>query len=128
MKSIQDWETKIKRYADEWVGEWGLVALTVLVALIAFGLGRISALQESRPLISVDHAPTSERPRAMALGGQFVASRTGTVYYFPWCGGAQQIAPGSQVWFTSENAAKRAGYRPAKNCRGLAPALQTLVK
>lgn len=101
------------------LGEWGIAALVVLVGLASFGLGRHSALEETRPVVSISQAPAAATPRAMPLGGQFVASRTGTVYYFPWCGGAQQIAPSSQVWFTSENAAQKAGYRPAKNCRGL---------
>lgn len=123
MASIQDSASKIKLWGRNTlaagIGDWGIAAIVVLVGLISFGLGRLSVLEEARPLVSVGKAPVAEKPRAMSLGGQFVASRTGTVYYFPWCGGAQQIPPEKQVWFASENAAQKAGYRPAKNCRGL---------
>ena len=120
MLSIREEWPKIKHLGEGWVGEWGMPMLVVLVALISFGLGRLSALEDTRPAVAVGQAPIAATPRAMALGGQFVASRTGTVYYYPWCGGAQQIAPNAQVWFPSENAAQKAGYRAAKNCRGLA--------
>ncbi len=123
MRSIQEKAHEIKLFARNalaaGLGEWGVAAVVVLVGLISFGLGRLSVLEETRPLVSVGQAPIATKPRAMALGGQFVASRTGTVYYFPWCGGAQQIAPEKQVWFASENAAQKAGFRAAKNCRGL---------
>lgn len=124
MQSIQERVLEIKLWAiksaERWVGQWGMATLVVLVGLASFGLGRLSALEDMRPMVSIGHAPISSKPRAMALGAQFVASRTGTVYYFPWCGGAQQIPLEKQVWFASENAAKKAGFRPAKNCKGLA--------
>lgn len=124
MSSIHDWWLEIKPRLswalERGLGEWGMPVLFVLVALSAFGLGRLSALEDARPAVSIGQAPAAAEPRAMALGGQFVASRTGTVYYYPWCSGAQQIAPQSQVWFTSEKAAQNAGFRPAKNCKGLA--------
>lgn len=93
--------------------------LVVLVGVGSFGLGRLSALQEARPAIAIGMAPRSAQPRAMPLGGQFVAARTGTVYYFPWCSGALKIAPANQVWFGTEKAAQQAGHRAAKNCKGL---------
>lgn len=116
---LADSKPRLWALANQGVGDWGLPILVVLVGLISFGLGRLSAIEESKPLVSIGQAPVAAAPRAMALGGQFVASRTGTVYYFPFCSGAQQIAPDKQVWFTSESAAQKAGYRPAKNCRGL---------
>jgi hypothetical protein len=97
-------------------------ALFMLVALASFGLGRLSALEDARPAVSIGSAPIATSPRAIALGGQFVASRTGTVYYYPWCSGAEHIDPQRQVWFVSEKAAQAAGYRPAKNCKGLSEA------
>lgn len=55
----------------------------------------------------------------MARGGMYMASRTGKVYYFPWCASAINIAPENRRWFATEKAAQKAGYRAAKNCRGL---------
>ena len=118
-KNIQDFFAKCKDLLEEGVGEWGLFAIILLVALSAFGLGRLSALQSARPAVSVGEAPSLAKPRGMYRGGQYVASRSGTTYYYPWCGGAQNIAPERQVWFKTEAAAQKAGYRPAKNCKGL---------
>ncbi len=126
MNSIQErWgeiKPRLNWALERGLGEWGMPALFVLVALTSFGLGRLSALEDARPAVSIGEAPVSAQPRAMALGAQFVASRTGTVYYYPWCSGAEQIAPDKQVWFVSEKAAQAAGFRPAKNCKGLSDA------
>jgi hypothetical protein len=123
MQSIQylwhDSKSRAIAALDRGVGDWGLPVLVVLVGLGSFGLGRLSALEDNRPVVSIAQAASAGLPRALPLGGQFVASRTGTVYYFPWCGGAEQIPPDAQVWFTSQKAAERAGYRAAKNCKGL---------
>lgn len=101
------------------MGEYGIAALVLLVGTASFGFGRLSMIEEVRPVVSIGHAPVSIALRAMSVGGEFVASRSGTVYYFPWCGGAQNIAPQNQQWFTSEKVAQAAGLRPAKNCKGL---------
>lgn len=125
MENIHEWAQKIKQTAknvgEEGVAEWGLVAMVFLVALGSFGLGRLSALEDARPPVSILQAPTETNQRAMAPGGLFVAARSGSVYYYPWCTGASKINPANKVWFESEAAAKKAGYAPAKNCKGLAP-------
>jgi hypothetical protein len=64
-------------------------------------------------------APTLEKPAGMYLGGQYVASRTGTVYYYPWCSGGGTIPSDKAIWFATAAAAQAAGYVPAKNCKGL---------
>jgi hypothetical protein len=119
MPSIQETWLKIKNWTDFAVGEWGLVLIVLLVALASFGLGRLSVLETVRPPVSVTEAPTEAQPRGMSIGGLIVASRTGSVYYFPWCTGASKILPQNQVWFASEEKARSAGYVPAKNCKGL---------
>ena len=118
-KNIQDFILKCKGVLEEGVGEWGLFAIIFLVAFASFGLGRLSVIESVRPAVSITQAPSVAPTRAMYMGGQYVASRTGTTYYFPWCGGAQNISPENQVWFKTEEAAEKAGYRPAKNCKGL---------
>lgn len=117
MGSIREFLERIKGLRaslEGWVGP----LVIVLVGVCAFGLGRLSALEESRPAVALYRAPESG-VLPLALGGEFVASRTGSVYYYPWCGGARSIAEKSKVWFPSEEAARRAGYRAAKNCKGL---------
>ena len=99
------------------VGDWGMAILVVLVALSCFGLGRLSALQAQKVPINITQAAAVGQ--ALAIGGMYEASKDGTLYFFPWCGGAQSIQPEDQVWFKTEAAAQKAGYAPAKNCKGL---------
>ena len=119
MGRIQDIGLKIKGLGADLVHEWGLVLIVFLVALASFGLGRLSALEDARPPISITQAPTAANQQAIAPGGLLVAARSGSVYYYPWCTGASKILPQNQRWFQSEEAARKAGYAPAKNCKGL---------
>jgi hypothetical protein len=111
---------KIKGLLDQGVGEWGIVVLVFLVGLTAFGLGRLSAFEDVRPPVSITSTEMeSAPPQGMYAGGLVVASRSGSAYYYPWCGGADKILSKNQIWFQSEESAVRAGYRAAKNCKGL---------
>lgn len=119
MQTIPEWRQKIKVFADDAIAEWGLVAIVFLVALAAFGLGRLSGLEDVRPPVSIGEAPSAQKPTNLVMGGFLVASRTGSVYYYPWCSGAQKILPANQVWFATESAAQQAGYHAAAACKGL---------
>lgn len=110
---------QIKYRLDKGLGEWGLIAVVLLLGVVSFGLGRFSAIEDVAPLIAVSEAPQTADPQALAPGDLYVASRTGSVYYYPWCSGGEKIAPGNQVWFASETAAQKAGYAPSKSCKGL---------
>lgn len=116
--TIQDMAHRCKAILGAGVADFGYAAIVLLVGVSAFGLGRISALEAARPAVAILDAPTT-KPQSMTQGGLVVASRSGSVYYFPWCGGAGNIAAQNQRWFKSESAARAAGYRPAKNCKGL---------
>ena len=118
--TIQEFTASCKGALEGLLEEWGTLLIVLLVAGISFGLGRISALEGARSPVSIGEAPQSASVAPIALGGQFVAARGGSVYYYPWCTGAQKIGQGNRVWFTSETAAQKAGYRAAKNCKGLA--------
>lgn len=118
MERIQDRWQKIKFYFEGSIAEWGIVAVVFLVAFASFGLGRFSALEEAQPLISILQA-SDAKARSFAPGGLIVASRAGSTYHYPWCAGAAQIAARNQIWFQSEQEAQKAGYVPAKNCKGL---------
>ncbi len=125
MQNIHEWLQKIKQnikvVGEGWIAEWGIVTIVFLVALASFGLGRLSALEDTEPLVSITEAPTDAKPRAVASGGLYVAARGGSAYYYPWCSGANKIHAANKVWFESEAAARRAGYSPAKGCKGLEP-------
>jgi len=117
--NIPEIQLKIKNTLHEMVDEWGLIAVIFLLGLASFGLGRLSALEEAKPVVSVGVAVETATPRPMQVGGLIVASRKGSAYHYPWCAGAQSMAEGNKVWFQSEAKARAAGYTPAKNCRGL---------
>ena len=119
MANIQELWLKVKLVGEVAIGGWGLICLVFLVAFASFGLGRLSVSEASKSAISVGQAPLETQPKGMAIGGLVEASLTGTVYYFPWCGGTASIKPENQVWFKTEDAAKAAGYVAAKNCKGL---------
>lgn len=117
--SISDALRKIKARADDLLPEIALPLVVVCIGLTSFGLGRLSATEEARPPVTIGKAPGIEAPRGMYPGGEVVASRSGRAYYFPWCGGVSNISPAKLLWFKDEQAARQAGYAPAKNCKGL---------
>ncbi len=124
MERIAEIRQKIKAWATfgPGVGDWLLGLIIVALALISFGLGRLSAREEVRPIVpvaSVVGEETEVLAQGVPQGGEVVASRSGTAYHYPWCPGASQIAEKNKVWFSSIEEARSAGYNPAKNCKGL---------
>lgn len=124
--SIKDNLLKIKSFI--WV--FGIVG----VVIISFGLGRLSALSQARPAVVLsmieDIQPEQTQntiPVGNILGataskeseGIVVASKQGKSYHFPWCSGAKRISDENKITFLSREAAEKAGYVPAKNCKGL---------
>lgn len=110
-------------------------ALIILVAFASFGLGRLSKLQEGKAPIRIEQASAAvlssppfqggdkgvvkgEEVKIVS-GGRVVASKSGTKYHFPWCSGAARISDANKVWFNSVEEARKAGYTPASNCKGL---------
>ena len=123
-----------------------LVIGVILISLISFGggwlLGNSSKLTtqetmkiEEIPLEELRASPTQgtanqqqeknvkeqekQPSSSKETQQQFVGSKNGTVYHFPWCPGAQQIKEENKIYFNSREEAEKAGYRPAKNCPGL---------
>jgi len=114
----------IKFYKDN---EKDLILATViiLVALISFGLGRLSKIGESRVPVTIENLSASVSESAGSVSksalstGNFVASKNGTKYHYPWCSGAQSIKEENKIWFSTAEEAQKAGYQPASNCKGL---------
>ena len=117
-----------------------MAIVLILVGAASFGLGRLSALEESKPpvrilgssaavavsgtagaaegAVVVQEGEEDDVPD-IAPGGKYVASKNGSKYHFPWCSGAKRIAENNKVWFNSIEEARAAGYEPAANCKGL---------
>ena len=135
------------------IGDWirrnqadiAIVIGFVLVAIIAFGAGRLSAPEIVRNPIIIEEPNASSsasllnnvsQPLGAAAGesvisasenqastkGLFVASRGGTKYHWPWCSYGQKIKSENQIWFNTEKEAQLAGYSPCNCIASKAPA------
>ncbi len=131
---------QIKQKFTEFIeSPWWTVAVVVLVAISAFSLGRLSALEDGRESVRVlSSGATSSHQTASVIGasngsnlgqidagapinrdGSVIASKNGTKYHYPWCAGAKQISPKNLITFNSIEEARAKGYTPAANCKGL---------
>lgn len=104
-----------------------IVAIIVLASSASFGLGFLAgqgAGQGSSRGVVVETSPLVASPaeKPVATGRaveRVVASKNGTKYYLPDCAGASRISDANKVWFASADAAVKAGYELAANCKGL---------
>ena len=116
--------------------------IMVLIAIAAFGLGRLSALKSPNSGLKVlyPEGMTETRMGASAASGavlassektssggtvqgagqgEVVASKSGSKNHYTWCAGAKSIKKENKVYFASIEEARAAGYEPASNCKGL---------
>ncbi|OGZ26605.1 MAG: hypothetical protein A3F95_00370 [Candidatus Nealsonbacteria bacterium RIFCSPLOWO2_12_FULL_39_31] len=104
-----------------------LAAVIVLVAIISFGLGRLSKIREEKTPITIENTKIGESKSLSTFDVDsgiktdkiFVASRNGKKYYYAWCESANVIKEQNRVWFSTQAEAEKAGYQPAANCKGL---------
>jgi len=138
---ISDYLTEPKpKYNDAFTA-----AIIILVSLVSFGLGRLSKIKENKTSITINNTENANLGASVGLlnyqiapkngekgttvnnainnqqspQGAVVGSKNGSKYHFPWCSGAQRISEANKVWFESIESAKKAGYTPAGNCKGL---------
>lgn len=107
------------------------IVLTVtLVALISFGIGRLTAPKtepiqiknlEKADIEQLEIFAEQENSEDLKAEhrGKVVASSKSDKYHLPDCPGAKQISEQNKIWFDSIEAAEKAGYNPAGNCPGL---------
>jgi len=106
-----------------------LMLIIIFTALTSFGLGRLSKIRENKTPITIENiipagiqarnATAPEHNSAAKKTGSIVASKKGSKYHYPWCSGALRIKESNKVWFSSTEEARKNGYTPAKNCKGL---------
>ena len=114
-----------------------MVAIIILTATASFGLGKLSALHSLKkpivientvlPLITdvqgantaISQKVSADTALATDPLGQVVASKTGDKYHLPTCAGAKSISAKNKIVFASIAEARKAGYLPAGNCKGL---------
>src|SRR3989338_3517499 len=112
-----------------------LITILVLSSTASFGLGVVAGREgsagkpnevfiekpqgkEASSAVAAKPEPKESEP-ILATGGEYVASKTGTKYYLPWCGTAKRIKEENKVWFATKEEAEAEGYEPGKNCKGL---------
>ena len=109
-----------------------ILSLTIiLIALGAFGLGRLLTLEEQKKALTIYAAPpalplatptpisdNNTKGGSIASSGEhnFVASKNGSKYYPSGCKSASRIKVANQVWFETASAALVAGYTAAAGC------------
>jgi hypothetical protein len=126
--SIEHMKEKIKPFYT--------LIIILFIALIFFGLGRLSALEGYKNPIKIEYPDMSQAasvinaekpltntpkavPTAVKPTEQVIGSKSGKKYYFPWCGTVKRIKPENQVHFASIAEAKQAGFVAGGNCKGL---------
>jgi len=122
------WNNKITEMSSEVF----VVTLIILVGLAGFGLGRLSVLDGQKSPISIQNINSNKVSAGVAdslgdvqgndkenITGVVVASKNGTKYHYPWCSGAKSINESNRISFSSIKEARKAGYMPASNCKGL---------
>lgn len=141
--SINQFKEKIKGVLASKRDELLVSGIIILVGFGSFGLGKLSVLEQkntapikiiSSNSASVIDAKTSNNQKGsydteqktQAIPGvssntseMVVASKSGSKYHFPWCSGAKRISEKNKITFNTIEEAKRAGYTPASNCKGL---------
>lgn len=123
--SIKDFAQKIKVFGKLFENKDFFTALIIiLISFLSFGLGRISEIQKIKTPVRIENTENSIKASDLRgtinkLNGVYVASRYGKTYHFLWCPGADRIKKENKILFESKSEAEKAGYKPAKNCRGL---------
>lgn len=115
------------------------VLLLLVTAILAFSLGILTGKDLERGALELQMTTfpmeevqttknTSEASVSKAVqeqvvvpkeGGGYVASKSGTRYYLPWCSGVSRIKEENKVWFSTKEEAEARGLTPAKNCEGM---------
>ena len=123
--SIKEVATKIKDSIPLSDGDLIVALIIIFVGLSGFGLGRLSVDTNQNSEIRLINK-SGEQSASVALSqgldekfGLIVASKGGTKYHYPWCSGASRMKEENKIWFNSTEDARRAGYTPAANCKGL---------
>ena len=112
--------SNFKSFVKEHESDITLTIGIVLIALISFGTGRLTAPQINNepiviqgPTASIEQSvskvsqPTNKETTEQ---GRFVGSVNSNKYHWPDCPWAKKIAPQNQIWFSSEAEAQTAGY------------------
>jgi len=112
--------SNFKNFVKERESDITLTIGIVLVALISFGIGRLTAPQINNEPIVIEGPTASIEQSVSEISqptnketteqGRFVGSVNSNKYHWPDCSFGKRIAEQNQVWFSSEAEAQTAGY------------------
>lgn len=101
-----------------------LALVIVLVALLSFGIGRLTGGGKGEPVRIEYDANLSGSNQSSSVINAVTNSREGIVasknsdkYHYSYCPGAKQISEKNLVTFTSAESAEASGYTLASNCK-----------
>lgn len=123
--------SKLRDFVESYSNELFLMAVIILVGLVSFGLGQLSAggasyggelILESAPveinkLVEALNSPGAEQ--GSAIPTDIIGNKSSKIYHRSDCAGAKIMSEANKIYFNSIAEAKNAGYRPAGNCPGL---------
>jgi len=129
---------QIKQFIKTNESELILALGVILISLISFSAGRLTAPVLEKQPISIEYltptpakileaksafqnttAGNGDQDLSDKTEGVYVASKNSNKYHFPDCSGAKRIAERNKIWFSSKEEAESIGYTPAANCPGL---------
>ena len=111
----------------------------MLVGLVGFGLGRLSAKYQTTELninstlinqtdlnkiVTTKETNTTEKESEAVVSRavvdkKIVGNKNSKIYHYDDCPGALRMSETNKVFFASIPEARQAGYKPAGNCPGL---------
>ena len=118
--------SKLLNFVKTYQSDIILTVAIILITLVSFNLGKISALNSQKAQIKIMGGESTRGARVIltpatpAMRDQtVVASKNskGKLYHFTYCPGASMIAEKNKITFPNEVAAIAAGYTLAGNCQ-----------
>jgi len=112
--------SNFKQFVKERESDITLTISIILIALISFGTGRLTAPQINNEPIVIEGPTASIEQSASEVSqptnkeiteqGRFVGSVNSNKYHWPDCPFGKRIAEQNQTWFSSEAEAQTVGY------------------
>ncbi len=119
---------KFKSVLIEHKNDLFTAAALILIAIIGFGLGRLSAIYERKTPITVEYLDKTDATNTAAVpdgnnqtnsainSTGMIASKNGSKYYPADCPAASRIKAENRIQFNSAKEAKEAGYTASAMC------------
>ncbi len=97
--------------------EYIVIIIILLVGILSFGLGRMSALEQGRNDSEVEFiVPSLSKIDMNFKSFGYVASINGTKYYPRGCKAVNRIKVTNRIYFKSREDAKKSGYDYTSSC------------